>query len=100
MFCELSGEVVSAPIRSGVLKFKYRVQTARDIEIEGLGNGNPDCHHMLGRVISVVLEEENAGDIDQIVKGAIIILERYELDVVNANTGAMIRSVKHIRTDI
>ena len=100
MFCELSGEIVSTPVESEFLKFDVLVKTARDIEFETLGYGNPDCHLLQGRVITVALEKKVPGDSAKIVEGARIVLERYEMDVVNTKTGAVYRNVKHVRKGV
>lgn len=99
MFCEIEGKVVSTPVFSNFIAFEFAVSSSRDIEDEILGAGWLDCHLLLGKRIKVVLEPEDAGEHDQISVGARLTLERYEVDVILEQSGDIVRSVKHVRTD-
>lgn len=97
MFCELDGEVVSTPIQSNYIEFAFLVASARDVEVEVLGSGEPDCHLIEGKRIRIVLEYGDAGDPAQIENTARLTLERYELDVVHQKSGNVVRSIKYVR---
>ena len=98
MFCEMDGEVVSTPTFSEFIEFEFQVTDSRDIEVEILGGGEPDCQLMTGKTITVVLEPKDAGDKTQISNGAQLTLERFEMDVILEKTGDVVRSIKHVRT--
>lgn len=98
MFCELEGEIVSTPVLSEFIEFEFQVELASNLEVELLGSGEPDCHLMQGKRIKVILEPENAGDQTEIVAGARLTLQRYEIDVIREQTGDVVRSIKHVRT--
>lgn len=98
MFCEIEGEVVSAPTFSGQIEFEFLVTGSRDIEVEGLGGGEPDCHLMAGKTIAVVLDPRDTSDEARILEGAQLTLERYEIDVIIQHTGGVARSIKHVHT--
>jgi hypothetical protein len=100
MFCELKGSVLSTPTKSEALEFEYAVESSREIEVEVLGSGTADCHLLQGQTVVVALNLKDAGDLGQIIKGAKIVLERYDVDVVNTQSGAITRSVKYVRKDI
>lgn len=97
LFCELEGEVVSQPVRSETLAFDFAVRGARQLEVEGVDGGESDCHFLEGANIKVVLKHEDAGDLEQIVVGTKLYLERYEIDVIDRETGRVYRSIKHVR---
>ena len=100
MFCELRGKVTSPPIQSKSLQFEFLIEEARDIEVDIIGKGNPDCHLWIGRRVDVILAIEDAGDPATLVEGAKLKLERYDLDVFDGETGAAFRSIKYVRKDI
>lgn len=99
MFCELKGEVVTAEQQESFVRFKFRIDESRDIQLEGLGSGATDCHQLIEEEITIVLDFADAGNRSQIVPGARLSLERYEIDVYMNNDGQPIRSITHIRTD-
>ena len=100
MFCELDGTISSAPIQSDNVQFEFYVESAREVELEVIGRGEPDCHLYVGKKLAVILALKHAGDRKQLVEGARILLERYDIDVVNRKSGAMQRQVKYVRKDI
>ena len=97
MFCEMEGRISSAPTFSTVIEFEFRVAESRQIDDETLGVGESDCHLLNGKTIAVALESDDAGDTSQIRQGARLVLQRYEVDVIVGSTGAVVRSIKHVR---
>ena len=99
MFCELEGEVISSPRHTEVIEFQFKVEAAREIEVEILGPGNPGCHFFQGKTLDVVLDISDAAEIASISKGSRITLERYHINVILNETDSVVRSVKYVRTD-
>lgn len=100
MFCELSGTILSTPVQSQDVEFLFRVDSAREIEVEILGGGAEDCQTFVGTTVTVALEQEDAGNLEELVQGAKVLLERYDVDVFLTDTGAAFRSVKYVRNDL
>ena len=98
MFCEIKGEVVSAPTISKQIEFEFLVLSSRDIEVEGIGSGEANCHLMKGKTVTVVLDRQDTVDEAQILDGAQLTLERYEIDVILKQSGSVARSVKYVHT--
>ncbi|MEM7348585.1 MAG: hypothetical protein AAF485_30525 [Chloroflexota bacterium] len=99
MFCKLTGKVISEPIGSEIIRFDFLVEEALDIRLKDVGWGNRDCHTLEGRTINVVLDVKDSSRYKEILKGAEINIERYDIDVVDNETGEIFRSVKYVRSD-
>lgn len=95
-FCELTGEVVSSPSHAGTIDFQFLVSNARDIDPEPDIRNDSDCAGLVGTRLAVVLGADVAGDPATIVKGSIITLERYDMDVMD-RSGGVFRSVRYVR---
>lgn len=99
MSCELQGEIRSDPVGSTNVEFDFIPSVARDIEVEVPGSGWTECQSLEGRVLRVVLGRKDVGDRKTLVKGAQIVLERYDMDVISSRTGEVVRSIKYVRID-
>ena len=97
MFCELSGTVVSAAAGTEYIEFDYLVEQSDDIELEGIGSGAADCHAFSGQQITVVMARDDAGNLGDITVGNRIRLQRFDIDVIDRQTGSITRSVKYVR---
>ena len=101
MFCEIGGVIVSQPSESDPIEFDFLVDEARELDVEGVGPGEPDCHLLVGERISVTLDPNIIDDDISFDVGQRLLLQRFEMDVIDRQTGGAVRSirytVKHIR---
>ena len=99
MFCELTGDVVSSPVRSEVaVEFGFLVRAATDLPIVDGSPGKTDCPIREGERLAIVLAIEDSGHPASIAQGASITLERYDVDVQD-DKGAIVRSIKYVRRE-
>ena len=96
MFCELEGIVVDAPVVTRHIEFDFRVTSATDIELDDYGFGEPDCAKLLGRTLRVILERGKIPENRMPARGRPLVLERYDIDVIDPSSGASFRSVRYV----